>query len=178
MRTIVVCDCELSEAVMWCDVSWLTVRQLPESRGQMAEVFVVEGRLGWEPVLWEALEKSGSQLFSMIYITQPANTHRYKHTDDYSAKITTHTRSLLASPAQSLCQLHSRWRAAGRMFVDFFGVENAKASFHPQMSSKLQRQRPTQTHPQILHCSTDKHTNTQQILRSWALSERHMCCGQ
>lgn len=57
----------------------------------MAEVFVVEGRLGGEPVLWEALEKSGSQLFSMIYITQPANTHRYKHTDDYSAKITTNT---------------------------------------------------------------------------------------
>lgn len=167
---------------MWCDVSWLTVRQLPESRGQMAEVFVVEGRLGGEPVLWEALEKSGSQLFSMIYITQPANTHRYKHTDDYSAKITTnthtHTRSLLASPAQSLCQLHSRWRAAGKMFVDFFGVENAKRVF---------------THKRPLNCKDKdqhKHTrrsctavqiNTQTHSRSSEaeLSVRvHMCCGQ
>lgn len=132
----------------WCDVSWLTVRQLPESRGQMAEVFVVEGRLGGEPVLWEALEKSGSQLFSMIYITQPANTHRYKHTDDYSAKITTHTHA--HSHLQlSLRQLHSRWRAAGKMFVDFFGVENAKRVF---------------THKRPLNCKDkDQHKNTRRF---------------
>jgi len=46
----------------------------------MAEVLVMKRRLGRDTVLWEALEKSGSQFFSMIYTTQPANTHRYKHT--------------------------------------------------------------------------------------------------
>jgi len=61
------------------DAGVLTVRQFPESRGQMVEVLMVERRLGRDTVLWEALEKSGSQLFSMIYITQPANTHTHTH---------------------------------------------------------------------------------------------------
>lgn len=48
-----------------------TVLQLPEPWRKVAEVFMVQCCLSWQPVLWEALEELGGQLLSMVHIAQP-----------------------------------------------------------------------------------------------------------
>lgn len=55
----------------WSCVVLRTVLQLPEPRRKVAEVFVVQRCLGWQPVLWEALEEPGGQLLRMVHVAQP-----------------------------------------------------------------------------------------------------------
>lgn len=71
-----------SAAPLLCDflcVVLRTVLQLPEPWRKVAEVFVVQRCLGWQAVLWEALEEPGGQLLSMVHIAQP-ETQTHTHT--------------------------------------------------------------------------------------------------
>lgn len=82
----------------WSCVVLRTVLQLPEPRRKVAEVFVVQRCLGWQPVLWEALEEPGGQLLRMVHVAQPDTNkdtwseidrmHTYIHTQYIQKYIT------------------------------------------------------------------------------------------